>query len=101
MPEEQCQLCDESIYERGKSFLWVMSHGWGIIGFYIRHENPLHIRVAHANFFRDAHVDYGTLANEGGVISTEWRYIGNSLITVPHIIRADEYWEKVPLKRIE
>lgn len=89
-------------YVPGKPYMWVMSFGWCIIGFYIGHETPLTIRVAHANHFQNAGVDYGVLAQEGPdpTKTCQWRYEGNSLLSFHSILRADDYGGSVPRGRI-
>ncbi len=100
MQEEVIHCSEKVLYQAGLPYLFVMSYGWAIVAFYVRHENPLRIRVAHANFFRQANTDYGTLT-EGAPDNCEWMYIGNSVLTEPHILRADEYFGKVPRGRIK
>ena len=85
----------ESFYVPDKAYLFVMTFGWAIVGRYVRHESPLHIVVKDASHFKNAGVDYGVLANKGPGPSCEWRYEGNALLNVSHIIRAVEYKGKV------
>ena len=84
------------LYRPCVPYQWVMTYGWGIVGFYVRHDDPLHILVAHANYFLRAGKDYGRLAREGGGEETSWCYRGTSLLTVPQIIHVCEYFGEVP-----
>ena len=91
----------ESIQQRpfyvpGHPYLWVLSYGWAVVGFYVRHETPLTIRVAHTNHFRNANRDYGTLIREGADDKCEWRYEGDDLISFQHIIKVSTFGGEVP-----
>lgn len=88
------------IYEPGRPYLWVLTYGWAIVGYYADRPEPLIIRVAHANHFRSAGRDYGRLAREGGDSSTQWRYEGTTLIYLPQIHHVDHYMGEVPHGRI-
>lgn len=92
---EEMEEC-KPLYIPGKPLMWVMSFGWAIVGYYVRHETPLRIRVAHANFFRNANKDYGRLAREGADSNCEWRYEGNEELSFQHIIRTVEFLGEVP-----
>lgn len=102
LSSEDLQRIRESgpFYIPGKPYMWVMGFGWCIVGFYVCHENPLTIRVAHANHFRNAGVDYGVMANEGPAESCEWRYEGNDLLSFHSVIRVIEYHGEVPCGRV-
>lgn len=80
----------------GRPYLWVMTHGWGIVAFYVRWETPLRVRVAHANHFHEAKKDYGALAQEGAGKDCQWRYEGSAELTFPHLIRWYRYHGDVP-----
>jgi hypothetical protein len=82
-------------YIPGHPYVWVMDFGWCYIGYYIRHSNPLVIRVAHKSHFRNAKRDYGKLITEGSDPDCEWRYQGHGIISVPHIISCDPYFGSV------
>lgn len=94
-PEELANQ-QQPYYEFGKPYTWVMGFGWCIIGFYVRHENPLLIRVAHANHFKNAKVDYGRIMTEGPPTGCEWRYEGSVLLLLHAIQRVGEYHGEVP-----
>lgn len=87
-------------YEEGRPYLWTMSFGWAVVGFYVRHESALKIMVAHTNHFRNAGVDYGRMAQEGPSASCEWRYEGFDQLSVPHIVKVQEYFGEVPRGRV-
>lgn len=82
-------------YEPGKPYLWVLGFGWGIVGFYVRHETPLKIRVCHASYFHQAHKSWADLARTGGASNTEWRYLGDELVTDIHVIHVAPYHGEV------
>lgn len=84
----------------GRPYLFVMGFGWSIVAFYVRHETPLTIRVAHANHFRNAHKDYGLLITEGAGDDCEWRYEGRAHLSVTAIQRITTYAGEVPRARI-
>lgn len=86
---------EPSFYQPGEAYLFVMTFGWGIVARYVRHETPLHIIVEHASHFRNAGVDYGVLANKGPGKDCEWRYEGDAILNVSHIMRAVKYKGKV------
>jgi hypothetical protein len=94
-PEELLAF-KQPLYEPGLPYIWTLTFGWACVGFYVRHETPLRIRVAHANYFKNAQKSYADLARTGGATNTEWRYLGNYEITVPHIIGTGEYLAEVP-----
>lgn len=85
-----------SLYEPGLPYHWVLTYGWAIVGYYVKHETPLKILVAHANFYIQAHVDHGQLVIKGGSPQTEWRYRGLKLIYEPQVIHVAEYHAEVP-----
>jgi hypothetical protein len=87
-------------YVPGRPYVWVMGFGWCIVGYYVRHENPLTIVVAHANHFRNAKVDYGQLIREGPAADCEWRYEGTDLLPFHAIQRVAPYGGEVPRGRI-
>lgn len=99
MSEDELEALTDAgpFYIPGRPYMWVMGFGWCIVGFYVCHESPLTIRVAHANHFRNAGVDYGEMAQKGPGANCEWRYEGNSLLHFHAIQRADEYNGEVPL----
>ena len=80
----------------GEPYLFVMTYGWAIVGFFVDRPEPLIIRVAHANHFRNAQKDYGRLAMEGGEDNCEWRYEGTSKLAFAQIHHIDDYYGKVP-----
>ena len=86
----------EPFYVPGRPYLFVMGFGWAVVGFYICHESPMKIRVAHANHFRNANKDYGKLVTEGAGKDCEWRYEGRSLLNETAIQRVDTYAGEVP-----
>lgn len=90
MAQEQAPL-----YEPGRPYLWVLTHGWCMVGFYVRHETPLRIRVAHASYYATAGVPHSQLAREGPGPGIKWRYLGRGEITVPHVIHATDYHAEV------
>ena len=73
-------------YTPGHPYLWVQGFGWASVGFYVCHEGPFLIRVAHCNHFKNAGKHYGALIQEGSD-TAEWRYEGDTLINVHDIIR--------------
>jgi hypothetical protein len=93
--DELATLDDMKFYVPGRAYLWVMGFGWAIVGYYVKHENPLVIRAAHASHFRNAGKDYGLLIQEGGSSQTEWRYEGNELLHFHAIQRVTEYYGEV------
>lgn len=95
LPQEKAALAGKPFYVEGKPYRWILSFGWVVVGFYVCHETPLTIRVAHCSFIRQAHKDWGAFAVEGAAPNTEWRYEGNTLLTVPHILRVSEYMGEV------
>lgn len=93
-------LANKPHYVPGQPYLWVMGFGWSVIGFYVKHETPIRIKVAHTNFFRNAGVDYGKIAAGEIPDTCEWRYIGVTCINDSAVQRADEFWGKVPRTRM-
>lgn len=89
-----------TFWEPGKPVMLVLTFGWCIVGFYVRHETPLQIRVKHANHFRNAGVDYGVMSQKGPASTCEWRYEGDETINVNHIIRSIEYGGDIPTSRV-
>lgn len=94
--EEAELLAAPSLYQPGKPLQWVMSYGWVLVGFYVRHESPLKVRVAHANYYIRAGKTHADLAREGAGDETKWCYLGNTEISVPHVLFTDEYFGEVP-----
>ena len=90
----------EPIYEPGRAYLWVLTYGWAIVGYFADRPEPLVIRVAHGNHFRAAGRDYGRLSQEGGDASTQWRYEGTVLIYMPQVHHVDRYAGEVPRGRL-
>ncbi len=99
-PQELLAFASRKHYIEGEAYLWIQTFGWACVGFYICHDTPLRIRVAHANHFRAAGVDYGRFAQEGPPPTCEWRYEGNACVREPHVIRCLEYFGEVPRGRI-
>ena len=95
LTKEQIEQFKGTILKSGKPYLWVLGFGWGIIGFYIEHINPIKLRIAHANHFRNAGKDYGRLATEGAGDDCEWRYEGNVELIETNVQRVIEYLGKV------
>lgn len=91
----------QPIYEPGRAYLWVLTYGWAIVGYFVDRPEPLVMRVAHGNHFRSAGKDYGRLSQEGDTGETQWRYEGTTLIYVPQIHHVDHYHGIVPHERIE
>jgi hypothetical protein len=87
-------------YEPGRPYRWILSFGWVVTGFYITHQDPLTIRVAHANYTRNAGTDWGAFAVEGAPETCDWKYEGEDLLYIPHIQRVSEYHGEVPRGRI-
>jgi hypothetical protein len=90
----------EPYWKPGKPVMLVMSFGWCIIGFYVRHETPLQLRMMHANHFRNAGVDYGQIAQSGPSPDCEWRYEGNQVVNWNHVLRVVDYGGEIPTSRI-
>jgi len=86
----------QPVYEPGKAYLFVLTFGWAVVGYYVDRPDPLTIRVMHCNHFRNAGKDYGRLIAEGGGRECEWRYEGLARLSVPHVIRVADYHGEVP-----
>ncbi len=91
------ELAEESgpLYETGRPYLWVLSYGWCIVGFYVRHETPLRIRVAHASYYASAGKPHAQMAREGAGPDIKWRYAGREEISAPHVLHVMEYHAEV------
>ena len=97
---EELQAYEAPFWQPGKPVMLVMSFGWCVVGFYVRHETPLQIRLAHVNHFRNAGVDYGVMATEGPGSNCEWRYEGSGVVNINHVLRSLDYGGEVPTSRI-
>lgn len=94
--EEITAIHELPMMEPGAPYLFVLTYGWAVVGYYIDRPEPLFMRICHANHFRNAGKDYGRLAREGGGSECEWRYEGIANVMVPHIIRIIPYMGDVP-----
>jgi hypothetical protein len=97
---DELKVYDKPFWVPGKPVMLVQSFGWCVVGFYVRHETPLQIRLAHINHFRNAGVDYGVIAREGPGADCEWRYEGDGTVNVNHVLRNLNYGGEVPTSRI-
>lgn len=93
---DEAELQVRPFYEPGRPYLWTMGFGWGFVGFFVRMESPLEIRVAHANYFRQAHMTWGRLARTGGSEQTTWVYVGDKLLNRTMVLSADLFLGDVP-----
>lgn len=100
-PEELQAARDYKFYVPGRPYLWVLSYGWCMVGFYVEHTTPLRIRVEHGNYYRNAHKSHAELAREGPKPETEWRYVGRDEISFHHVIHVFEYMADVPRDMIK
>ena len=80
----------------GHPYLWVLTHGWAVVGFFVKWETPLRIRLAHASHFHDAGKNYERIAQEGIDKKEAWRYEGAEEINFAHEIRVCRYMGQVP-----
>jgi hypothetical protein len=86
----------DSILIPGRPYLFVMGFGWAIVAYFVCRLDPFTIKVAHANHFRNAGVDYGKFIHGGASATTEWRYEGTTELSVGAIQRKTLYHGKVP-----
>ena len=103
MPAEEVrEWQSRPFYTEGEPYLWVLSHGWTCVGFYVGcGPTPLDIRVAHASYYRSAgNQTHASLARNGGNDSTAWEYMGDELITRTAVIRVTPYTGEVRRGRL-
>lgn len=99
--DEVAERLATPFYRPGRAYLWILTHGWTRVGFYLGHLDPLTIRVAHSSYYRSAGSQtHAQLATGGGNAQTLWEYTGNELLTVPHVISVTEYAGEVPHGRV-
>lgn len=98
MDEKEVEAWSKNeFYQPGVPYLWVLTHGWCCIGYFIGSISPFEIRVAHSNYYRSAgDQTHAQLARKGDNEKTEWEYTGDEVILLPHIIRVTPYSGRVP-----
>lgn len=98
MPDDQVDQWNAvPFYRPGVAYTWVLTHGWVCVGYFVGMPDPLTIRVAHSNYYRSAgNQTHASLARNGGNVNTSWEYMGDELISRPHVIRATPYHGAVP-----
>jgi len=79
----------------GDPYLFVLSFGWALVAHYVCHETALTLRLTNASHFRNAGKDYGKIATEGAGPGCEWRYEGDAVLNINHVIRIVRYHGKV------
>lgn len=83
------------LYDPGRAYQWVLAYGWVLVGYYVRHETPMRIRVAHASYYRVDRQTHAKLCTEGAAPNVAWHYLGSREITAPHILHAGPYCGEV------
>ncbi len=96
LTEDELAAHHQPFYTPGVPYQWILPFGWVVVGFYVRHENPLTIRVAHANYYGQAGKTHAALALEGGGSETTWRYMGGRLIPANSFVSVGIYNGEVP-----
>ena len=99
-PEDVMKIGSQPFYKPGTPYQWVLAFGWVAVGFYIKHENPLKIRVLHTNYYQNAGKTHADLATQGASEDTSWRYMGERLISETSVLHVGEYFGKVPRSRV-
>lgn len=92
--KELMAAAERPLLQPGLPYQFIMTYGWVVVAFYVRHETPLTIRVAHCSYYQNAGKTHAQLAREGGAAA--WRYEGNTTLTTHHILRVVEYHGEVP-----
>jgi len=102
LPQDQVDEWNRRpFYRPGQAYLWILTHGWCCVGYYLGHLDPITIRVGHSNYYRSAGGQtHAQLARSGGNDQTAWEYTGDEVITVPHVIRCTPYSGEVPHGRV-
>jgi hypothetical protein len=92
---------DRPFYVPGRAYQWILSHGWVRVGYYVRHVDPLTVRVAHCSYYRSAGGQtHAALSAAGGNAQTAWEYQGDHLIGLPHVLGVSVYHGEVHRGRV-
>ena len=80
----------------GEPYQFILGFGWVLVGFYIKHETPLLIRLAHCNYYRNGKKPHSEIATDGAARDAEWRYFGQRVVNINHVLDFGPYNGEVP-----
>lgn len=91
---------DEPFLIPGERYLFLLTEGWCAVGYYIKYETGLLIRIAHSNYFENAGKSYANFVIEGANKDCQWKYEGNALICITQIIKILKYNGEIPHEQV-